>query len=261
MRRSSQILVVLGITQLCLIPAFYFRTRAIHVEAKAQADAYSSSVSAVNPTAQRLATLTSENTRLKNDLTTIDALKLQAKRLDQEIAATTVQTDAAWSAESNRLQSAIETSRARITDLENWEKERNRAELRKLAAARLAQKAQENSRDPADEKAQLESTFNQIAAGMRAQLEARREWAKMEKTPENREMFKSRLGAAWSNFDQAHKSLGPDSALFEDLPMTPDSDASSTPLLRSVLPDLQGVTATVYLDGRVEWSPTPSVAK
>lgn len=49
--------------------------------------------------------------------------------------------------------------------------------------------------------------------------------------------------------------LGKDIDLFEELSVMPRDANSKTPLYRSVIPDQHGVTATLFLDGTVEWSP------
>jgi hypothetical protein len=55
--------------------------------------------------------------------------------------------------------------------------------------------------------------------------------------------------------------LGKDKALFEELPLnSPDQTDPRTAVLRSIIPDAQGLSTTVYLDGTVEYSKAPSVA-
>ncbi len=259
MRGKWNLLLILTITQLGLIGALLLHARAMQSQDTAIAANVRALHSAPSPASERLALIESDNNRLKKDLATIPALQDDSKRLENQIAAESAKTAEIWMAQSNRLQTAIEHTRQQIAEIEAWEKNYNNAQMRERASARLAQKASANLKTPAAaaaEYVQLELTLKQISDRMKNQLAVRREWANTEKTPESRDEFKRRLAAAWTGLEAATKQLGEDSVLFEELPVTPnDLESSKTPLLRSVVPDLHGVTATLYLDGTIEWSP------
>lgn len=206
-----------------------------------------------DPNAERLALIQNENERLKKDLATIPSLQAESKNLEQQIAAQSVKETEIWKTQSNRLQGEIDATRARIDEIATWEKDRTEAEVRQHAADRLAQKGVASN---ADDYAQTEATLKQIADRTREMLTVRRDWEKTLKTPEAKDAFRKQMDAAWSGLDTAMKRLGDDTPLYRQLPAQPaDVDNPRTPLFRSVIPDLHGVSATVYLDGTVEWSP------
>jgi hypothetical protein len=143
----------------------------------------------------------------------------------------------------------------RLAEIASWEKERAGAEIRERASARLAQKALEPTGSATDEYSQLGAKLREVADRMSKQLTVRKEWAAMEKTAAARDAFKLRMSERWTELDAAMKRLGADKDLFVELPVKPDDDFASTPFMRPAIPDLRGVTATLYLDGKVVWSP------
>lgn len=259
MRGKWKLWLILTIAQLGLIGALLLHARAMQSQDAAIAANVRAVHSAPSPARDRLALIESDNNRLKRDLATIPALQEDSKRLENQVAAESAKTAEIWMAQSNRLQTAIEHTRQQIAAIEAWEKNYHNAQMRERASARLAQKASGNLKTPAAaaaEYVQLELSLKQISDRMKNQLAVRRKWADTEKTPESRDAFKQRLATAWNDLETARKQLGEDSVLFEELPVTPnDLESSKTPFLRSVVPDLHGVTATLYLDGTVEWSP------
>jgi chromosome segregation ATPase len=263
MRGLRRILMVLCGAQAIIIGALLLHARAMQNETTMVAGRLRAAESAPNALSTRIALLKGENERIQKDLASIPALREESKRIQSEMAAGSAQEIALWAARTNRIQTETELTRQRIAEIEAWEANYNRMQLKDRAAARQAEQAREKSNssgDASDEYRNLETKLKQIAEGMSRQLAVRRDWASMEKTSENRDVFKSRMGEAWTNFDTAMKQLGKDIDLFEQLPIKPGDANSKMPFLRSLLPDLHGVTATLYLDGTVVWSPPLSEA-
>ena len=253
MRRRWKLLLLLSAAQFVLIAGLLLHTRAMQREEAAATTQLQSISNEPDPNAERLTLIQSENERLKKDLATIPSLEAESKKLEQLIAAQSVKESEIWTTQSNRLAGEINETRRRIDEIATWEKDRIEAEVRQHASERLAQKAAAFN---SDDYSQTESTLKEVADRTRDMLTLRRELEKMPKTPEVRATFRKKMDAAWSGLDAAMKRLGDDTPLYRQLPANPaDVDNPKTPLFRSVVPDLHGVSATLYLDGTVEWSP------
>ena len=254
--RTWRILLTLCGAQVAIIAAILLHARALQNEttritSRLRAESKPSDLSA------RIVLLEGENERIRKDLATIPLLREESKRIESEIAAESAQEIALWTAGTNEIQAATEQTRQRIAEIERWEANYNRMQLQKRAAERLAElTSQKSDHDASDQYRGLEGNLKQIAERMNRQLAVRRDWTAMEKTIENRDAYRSRIGEAWTNLDAAMKQLGKNIDLFEELPVKPEDADSKTPFLRTLLPDQQGVTATLYLDGTVIWSST-----
>ena len=258
MLSSRKILLVFCSVQAVIIGALLLHTRALQNETTTVRNRLRAAELAPIDVSTRIALLKDENERIRKDLATIPTLREESKRIESQIAAESAQEIARWMALTNQIQTATEHTRQRIAEIEAWEQNYNRTQLQKRAAARLVERASEkenSSGDPSDDYRKLESNLKEIAERMSRQLAVRRDWATTEKTSENRDAFKTRMGEAWNNLDGAMKQLGKDIDLFEQLPVKPEDADSKTAFLRTLLPDLHGVTATLYLDGTVVWSP------
>lgn len=259
MHNSKRIPLALCCAQMVIIGALLLHARALQNETATVTNRLRATASTPNDLSTRIALLKGENERIRKDLATIPALREESKRIESQIAAESSQEIALWAARTNQLQAATEQTRQRIVEIESWEKNYNRMQLQKRAAERLAELASEKSDshdDASDQYRGLEANLKQIAERMSRQLAVRRDWIAMEKTTESRDAFKARIGQAWTNLDTAMKQLGKNIDLFEELPVKPEDADSKTPFLRTLLPDLHGVTATLYLDGTVVWSAT-----
>ena len=258
MRSPLRILMVLCGAQVVIIGALLLHARGLQNETTTVTNRMRIAESTPNPLSARTTLLKNENERLRQDLATIPALRDEAKRIQSQIAAESAQEIALWAARTNQIETATEQTRQRIAEIEAWEKNYDRMQLQKRAAARLVERASEKSDstgDTSDEYRKLETKLKEIADRMSNQLAVRRDWATTEKTTENREVLKVRMGETWTNLDTAMKRLGKDIDLFEELPVKPEDANSKTPFLRTLLPDMHGVNATLYLDGTVVWSP------
>ena len=258
MRGLRRILLALCCAQVVIISVLLLHARALRNETATVTNRLRAAESAPNVLSARTILLEGENDRIRKDLATIPMLREESKRIESQMAAKSAQDIALWAARTNQIQTETELTRQRIAEIETWEANYNRTQLRDRAAARLAEQARERANSPgdaSDEYRKLETKLKQIAERMSRQLAVRRDWATMEKTVENRDAFKSRIREAWTSFDTAMKQLGKDIDLFEELPVKPEDADSKTPFLRTLLPDLNGVSATLNLDGTVVWSP------
>jgi hypothetical protein len=244
MRAPFKLLIVLCLAQIILISALLLHARSIQNETPSPLPESSATSSEV----KRLALIETENDRLKKGLAEIATLRAEAQRLENQFSNETAQIDRLWNAQSNHIHSAIEQTRRRITEIEEWERHRARQELQDRAASRLAQ------RGPIDYP-QLEANLRAIGDRASKLLAIRREWAGMDKDAKKAEAFKARMSESWMEFDKAQKQLGDDLALFQDFAAGPTVDPAATILLHSILPDQHGRMVTVYYDGNVVWSP------
>ena len=210
----------------------------------------------------RVTLLQRENERLKSDLATIPGLAAAAKRLETEITEQQMKNSANWAGRSNLIQEAIEQKLKELREIWDWDKDQRKLALVEAAKARLAEKASLESNRPEDvekEYSQLKSVLTQLGLSMKNQLEFRREWMKSDKSPDSRTAFQSNFGQARKSWETAMHQLGDDQVLYEELPVkATDEDLSRTPVLRSIIPDLHGMSATVYLNGSVVLSPANS---
>jgi hypothetical protein len=257
MRRWQRILFVLCSAQVVIISVLLLHAHTLQSETTTIARRLRAAESP-NPLSTRIALLEDENERIRKDLATIPALREESKRIESQMAAESAQEMALWAARTNQILAETEKTRQRIAEIQAWEANYIRMQLRDRAAARLAEQARERSNaggDSADEYRKLESNLKQIAERTSRQLAVLRDWAATEKTKENRDVFRVNIGQARTNLDTAMKQLGKDVDLFEQLPVKPEDADSKIPFMRTLLPDLNGVSAALYLDGTVVWSP------
>lgn len=247
------------VVQVCLIGVLTLRTRALQAENQ---ELVSQSTAAATSSNTRLELFEKENQRLKADLVGIPALSAKVEQLKKESEEEARRITGVWMERSNAIQIAIQNKRDEIRRLEEWEKEHAKMKMRERAQARLAQKGTvQTPQEAADDYAVLEKALRDIGLRAKRMTEVRQEWRNTDKTPENRSTFQTNMNAAWQELDAAVKKLGADFDLFEELPIdSPELDFSETPLYRSVIPDSRGITATLYLDGTVVWSPPLSSA-
>jgi hypothetical protein len=210
----------------------------------------------------RLEGLRRENEQLGKDLHELRRLEAESEELRDEVARL---KQAAAMAQQNPAHGsrAAEEERKRQEIVSIWSNIKSVAaetELKRLRIAaekRLQEKRSFQPEDPLQveaEYAALAQTFADYAAGLRQGLEFRKMVSPS--LPPNevpaaiREAWKAGTQFAQTRID----SLGPDQVLYQRLPFPAAADPVTTPILRSVLPDQRGVSVTVYLDGRAQFS-------
>jgi hypothetical protein len=259
-----RVIVAVCVLQVGLICVLALRTSRINAENRELI--FQSSPSNPKPIVA-LESLEKENSRLKSELATIPDLSRKVQELQKVSAEESAKASEFWTQRSNMIESAIAKTKDEIRAIEDWGQNFDRAKLRERAAARLAQKAAAGAKTPEEVVAgyaRTQEILQTIATRTAKMREVRQQWQASEKKPENRAEFKRNMDAAWSGLDAAVKMLGDDSELFEQLPAPPENaDLSKMPFYRSLIPDLHGVTATLYFDGTVAWSPplTEALAK
>jgi hypothetical protein len=207
-------------------------------------------VSAPADFATRLQGIQQENSRLQSELKTLPELKARAAQLQNEIQANKNAT--LWPAQSNTLQAAILLKQQEIAEISHWSSEWHKAKQREAAQARLLEKAKETSLDGKQGYAETTSTLSNLALAWKRLSEVRSEWKQLDKSEKDK--FRSRLDEAQSQWSAAYRALGKDTVLYQEFPFTNSTDPHSVLLMRSVVPDQNGITASVYLDGTVNFS-------
>lgn len=222
-------------------------------------DFWREAIRAPSTKAEQIAQLQSENTELKSDLKEVSELNLKKQSLEREVG-NQKSIDADWvNAQSNRIQHAMEQNKQELKEIGDWHRNRQEAEKREEALARLQVKGLPPNQSPeetAKAYEELQVTLRQIGLAMKSQIELREQWTKSSKTEQARALFQSQFGESQRLWESALSELGQDRVLYDvmyaAIPLK--NPPSRTPVLRSILPDLRGVSVTVYLDGSVVFS-------
>lgn len=206
--------------------------------------------SASDDFATRLHGIQQENSRLQSELKTLPELKARAAQLQNEIQANKDATP--WAAQSNTLQASIMQKQQEIAEISRWSSEWHKAKQREAAQARLLEKAKESSVDGEQRYAETTNILSNLALAWKRLSEVRSEWKQLDKSEKDR--FRSRLDEAESQWSAAYRALGKDTVLYQEFPFTNSTEPRSVLLMRSVVPDQNGMTTSVYLDGTVNFS-------
>ena len=202
--------------------------------------------------AQRLALVEKENEQLRADLASIPTLAATHDGLRQQLTEQASGKADAWAGCSNLIAAAIAQKREELTDTYRRSSEEQHRKAREIAAERLADKASEESQEPAQEDDQLKERLQQVGLSIKQLVDLRKERAAADNTEETKAAFRARFKKAAMDRMRALEDLGKDQVLYETLPLPPTiEDAAKVPVLRSILPDRHGLSATVYLDGTV----------
>jgi hypothetical protein len=211
-----------------------------------------SSSDAISGSLQRLAILEKENEQLRADLGMIPNLVATRDRLRNELIQQETRKTHAWVGASNVIIAAIAQKSEEISEIYRLSAEEQRRKAREAAEQRLAEKATEESQEPAEDYDLVKQRLQQVCVATKQLLDLRKERAAADKTEENRVAFRSRFQKAAADRMRAMNELGKDHVLYENLPLPPTiEDASKVPVLRSIIPDRRGISTTVYLDGTV----------
>jgi len=211
-----------------------------------------------SPTTEKAALLQKENERLKSDLKMIPGLISKKQEVETEIADQQPRNIEVLNTQSNRIQRAIEQNKKELRELSDWIRNSQEMEKRKKAEARLLEKGLPGSQTPEEiqeEYNQLGTTLQQAGLALKEQFDLRQQWIKSDQSDQTRTAFQPRRIEAYRVLESAMNQLGQDRALYEEIPVLGEvEDPAHTLVLRSIVPDLHGISATVYLDGSVVFS-------
>jgi len=196
--------------------------------------------------------LREENERLKSELRKVPELTAAAGRMRKQLLAPAT-NDSAWTVKTNAIHFAIEQKKNELAELSRWQHERQTAEQQEAARARLVEKAQEAQIDHDEPYAKLKETLSKLALARKRIIDLRQDWGQLPNAEQkNRQPLLQEARAEWMS---ANERLGKDNVLYQALPITDLSqDAATAVFMRSVLPDRNGMSVTVYLDGTVKFS-------
>jgi hypothetical protein len=106
---------------------------------------------------------------------------------------------------------------------------------------------------PENEYAETKETLRKLALAQKRVIEIRKEWTQLDKS--EKEKFQPRLKEAQAEWMAANNKLGKDAVLYQGFPITNSvSDPANSLLMRSVVPDQNGISISVFLDGTVIFS-------
>jgi hypothetical protein len=234
------------------VALFFVANRTAHLRGQPQSRTQSRVGLAEHDTRNQLSALQQENDRLQTELKKLPELTATAAQLREQLAPGQNQNAALWIAHSNTLQTAIEKEKRELADVYQWSSDWQLAQQRKAAEERLAEKAGQVAADPEKEYAQTKETLRQMALAQKRLSEIRHEWTQLDRSEKDK--FVPRLREAQAQWQAADDKLGQDRVLYQAFPLTNTLDPSSVVFLRSIIPDQNGTSITVYLDGTVQLS-------
>jgi DNA repair exonuclease SbcCD ATPase subunit len=234
------------------------RTHALTAENRRLALTGQPPISVSKPSA--LAPLLEENDRLRSELKKVPELKAAIQKLRGETDDDQSEQAGVWHSYSNRIHAAIGEKQRQLQELRAWAKERDAAEKRAAAARRLEERAAEGFTNSPEEYDKIKERLANLGIARQRLHNIRSEWTQSGKTAQDRTTFQAKLKEAQGVWFEAFQQLGKDIALYEELPLPPTVDnPAGTPLLRSVIPDQNGLSATLYLDGNVIYTKVPTL--
>lgn len=207
----------------------------------------------------RISLLEREHQKLKASLEEIPKLIAQKQRLELELAANQAIDTNSIASLSNRIQQATERNWREMREIDAWMRQRSEDEVRIKALERLQEKGLPQSQTPEQVQQEYETArarLQQIGLVIKKRVELRQEWQRSDKSEATRAQFGPRLEQAFEAVQDSLKSLGKDRILYRELPVIIplQKPHERTPVLQSIVPDLRGVSTTVYLDGSVVFS-------
>ena len=208
---------------------------------------------------ERLTFLQKEQERLKADIAAIRELKMTLSGLTNDVAVAEKKNLEVWFARSNELESAIKRERTALQETVQWSRDWERRKVREAAEKRLAEKGALNL-DPVKEQERTGNVLSAIALATKERMKLQESWrVSSDKSKEARENFMAELQKINTGWLNATRELGADTPLYEQLPLMPaEHDHADAVIFRSIIPDAQGRTVTVLLDGTVKWSGSSS---
>lgn len=234
----------------------YYASR-IRTQAKANETLAAKIIEAAPPSSgsERLTFLRKEQERLKSDIEAIAELKTTLSGLTNEVAEAQRKSSEVWFARSNELQLAIERERMALQKTIQWSRDWERMKIREAAEKRLAEKAALEL-DPVKENERIGEILREIALATKQRMKLQDAWTmSRDKSPEARANFMAGLKEINAGWLKATQELGADTPLYEQFSIKPADHADGQAVLfRSLIPDGQGMSVTVRLDGKVEWS-------
>ncbi|HEX7859123.1 MAG TPA: hypothetical protein VF773_02220 [Verrucomicrobiae bacterium] len=235
--------------------AYYANRTMILARANETAAAKLRVVAAPSSEPNWLKALRKEQERLKSDIQAITELQKTLAGLTNEVAAAEKQNSETWFARSSELQVAIEQARTALQETIQWSRDWERRKIFEAAENRLAEKAALNL-DPVKEQERIGKILSEIARSTRERMKLHDSWRmSSDKSNEAREKFMTDLQKINAGWLKATGELGADTPLYEEIPIGIDEPNKTEAIFfRSVIPDLQGMSVTVLLDGTVKWS-------
>ncbi len=200
----------------------------------------------------RLQKIQQENSRMHEELKKLPDLNAEVAELKKKAVNGEEKEVALWASQSSTLQAAIEQKQRELAEVGQWSSEWQKAKQREAAEARLEEKAKEAPADSENEYTRTKETLRKLALARKRLVDIRKEWAHLEKSEKDK--FRPRLQAALEEWTTANNVLGEDHALYQDFPLNSDQDAASVLMMRSIIPDRNGMLVSVFLDGTVNIS-------
>ena len=234
------------------IALFFVARGTAHLRSHTHPPAQSQTGPSEDESARQLSALKQENIRLQSELKKLPELTAAAAELREQLAPQQNKNNALWTAQSNALQTAIEQQKRDLAEVHRWSSNWHTAKQRAWAASRLAEKASALAADPEKEYAQTKETLHHLALAEKRLAEVRHEWVQLAKS--EKDQFRPRLEQAQAEWSAAYQKLGEDRALYQTFPLTNTQNPSTVVFLRSIVPDQNGTSITVYLDGTVQFS-------